>query len=288
MATGSDQTIERKRNEGGFKTNDGVELRYVEAGAGKPVLLIHGWSHSAKLFEGQLDGLSERYRVIALDLRGHGYSDKPKHGMRLSRLTKDVHEFLAGLGLQGVNAVGHGMGAAVLWNYWDLFGGDRIEKMIFVDQSPFATANPMMSEEEMKLAGSTFDFKNLYSEVNGLVGVNGGAVTEALIRGMTSRRTPRDVIAKIVAQDFRLPRPEAAHLLYSWATHDWRDTIPRIALPVLTIGAQGGPVPVESQLWIRDQIEGARAEIFELEEGGHFMFLENPEKFNRLVAEFVG
>ncbi len=274
---------------GSFTTNDGVELRYVESGSGAPLVLVHGWSHSAKLFEAQLSSLSDRYRVLALDLRGHGFSDKPIHGMRLSRMAKDLHEFLTALDLDEAIILGHGMGAAVLWSYWDLFGSDRIAKLIFVDQSPFATANPTMTEAEMKLAGSNFDLKTLYSEVNGIAGVNGGAVTYALIRGMTSKTTPRAIVDAIVLQDFRLPRPLAAKLLYNWATHDWRDTIPRITVPALVVGGKDSPVPFESQLWIRDQIKGAQAEIFEVNEGGsHFMFMENPEKFNDLVARFIG
>ena len=48
--------------------------------------MIPGWSQSAALFKYQLEGLSDRYRVIAVDVRGHGESDKPKHGYRMGRL----------------------------------------------------------------------------------------------------------------------------------------------------------------------------------------------------------
>jgi pimeloyl-ACP methyl ester carboxylesterase len=55
------------------------------------------------------------------------------------------------------------------------------------------------------------------------------------------------------------------------------------------VGAKGSPVPFESQLWIRDQIKGAQAEIFEADEGGsHFTFMENPKEFNELIATFIG
>lgn len=284
-----EQVVESAIIEGEFKANDGVVLRYVEAGQGAPLVLVHGWSHSGKLFAEQLKGLSGRYRVIAIDLRGHGTSGKAKHGMRLSRLAKDLHEFFVALDLHDVTVLGHGMGAAVLWNYWDMFGRDRIAKMIFVDMSPFATANPIMSDEERKLAGTTFDLKNLYSEVNAMAGINGGAVSEALTKSMVSRQTPRETIRAIVTQDLKTPRDLAAALLYNWATHDWRDTIPRIDVPVLAIGAKGSPVPYESQLWISEQIPGAQAVIFEANEGGsHFMFIENPVKFNDAVAAFAG
>src|SRR3979409_593776 len=64
-----------------FRTNDGVRLHYLEAGAGKPLVLIHGLSQTAEQFKFQIEGLADRYRVIALDLRGHGESEKPNFGL---------------------------------------------------------------------------------------------------------------------------------------------------------------------------------------------------------------
>lgn len=62
-----------------------------------------------------------------------------------------------------------------------------------------------------------------------------------------------------------------------------------MAAQPITVGAKGSPVPFESQLWIRDQITGAQAEIFEADEdGSHFMFMENPKQFNDLIARFIG
>ena len=65
---------------GSFKTSDGYTLRYDEAGKGKPLVCIPGWSQTAAQFKRQVSGLSDRYRVIAVDMRGHGESDKPSHG----------------------------------------------------------------------------------------------------------------------------------------------------------------------------------------------------------------
>lgn len=111
------------------------------------------------MFSAQLAGLRDRYHVFALDLRGHGYSDKPVHGMRVSRIAADLHAFLTQIDLHDMTLVGHGMGAAVLWPYWDLFGGERIAKLVFVDQSPLATANPNMTEDEMKPGGEQGDVR---------------------------------------------------------------------------------------------------------------------------------
>ena len=63
---------------------DGTKLSYLEAGAGKTLLMVPGWSQTAEQFKHQLEGLSDKYRVIALDMRGHGDSDKPTFGYRIS------------------------------------------------------------------------------------------------------------------------------------------------------------------------------------------------------------
>ena len=70
--------------------NDGTRLNVLQAGSGKTLVLIPGWSQTAEQFKFQIEGLADRYRVIAVDMRGHGDSDKPGHGYRISRLAKDV------------------------------------------------------------------------------------------------------------------------------------------------------------------------------------------------------
>ena len=98
------------QSEGSFTTNDGVRLHYVEAGSGKPLVMIPGWSQTAAQFKHQIAGLSDKYHVIAIDMRGHGESDKPNYGYRIQRLSADVHEFLAAKGLKNVTLAGHSMG----------------------------------------------------------------------------------------------------------------------------------------------------------------------------------
>lgn len=86
------------------------------------MVLVPGWSQTAAMFQAQLDGLAPHYRVLTLDMRGHGESDKPEHGYRIARLAKDLHDALVALDLHEVNLAGHSMGCAVIWSYWDQLG----------------------------------------------------------------------------------------------------------------------------------------------------------------------
>ena len=80
--------------------------------------------------------------MIAIDQRGHGESEKPGFGYKIHRLSKDLHELLISLDLTDVTVLGHSMGCSVIWGYWELFGADRLAKIILVDEPPHLTSNP--------------------------------------------------------------------------------------------------------------------------------------------------
>jgi non-heme chloroperoxidase len=274
---------------GEVTTSDGVTLRYLEAGAGKPILMIPGWSQTAEQFRHQLTGLSDRYRVIAVDMRGHGESDKPAHGYKISRLAKDVHDMIHAMDLEEVNILGHSMGSSVIWNYYDMFGPERLSKLLLIDQMPMITSNPAWSEEEKANAGSIFTPESLYETINALAGPDGVETTRGFIGNMVTKAIPEEDKAWIIERNLTMPREHAATLLYNHSTQDWRDLIPRIDTPSLVVGGRVSVVPWRSQAWVADQIKGARLEIFEEADGGnHFMFIEAPDKFNSIVADFVG
>ena len=270
-------------------TSDGVKLHYLEAGSGQPLVMIPGWSQTAEQFKYQIDGLSDRYRIIALDMRGHGESDKPAFGYRISRLAKDVYEVLISLEMENAVLLGHSMGCSVIWNYWDIFGVDKLSKLILVDQMPFITSNPAWSEEELEASGAIFTPEALYDTINALAGPAAEETTKGFIGGMVTSAISEEEKNWIIERNFTMPRDHAATLLYNHSTQDWRDTIPRINIPTLIISGRVSLIPWKSQVWIHEQIAGSKLEIFEEEEGGqHFMFIEGAEKFNQIVANFIG
>ena len=274
---------------GQVTTSDGVNLHYLEAGSGKPILMIPGWSQTAEQFTHQLTGLSDRYRVIAVDMRGHGESDKPEFGYKISRLAKDVHDMIHALDLDEVNILGHSMGSSVIWNYYDMFGPERLSTLLLIDQMPMITSNPIWSEDERVASGAIFDPQSLYETINALAGPDGVETTRGFIGSMVTKSISEEDKAWIIERNLTMPRQHAATLLYKHSTTDWRDLIPRIELPTLVVGGRVSTVPWQSQAWIAEQVPGARLEIFEEEEGGnHFMFIEGHEKFNDIVADFVG
>jgi non-heme chloroperoxidase len=272
-----------------FVTSDGVQLSYIRQGSGRPIVLIHGWSQCAEEFKHQIGPLSARYDVIAVDQRSHGESQKVSYGLRISRLSKDLYELLTELDLNNVAVLGLSMGSSVIWCYIDLFGPERLSKIILVDQMPLVTSDPHWTQQELEDSGATLTAQQVFDTVAALRSREAEQVTRQVIDGHVTKHATSEMREWIVQCNLKMPRDFAGTQMYSHAHVDWRDLIPRINLPTLIISGRASAIPWKSQEWIHRKIKGSQFEIFEESEGGqHFMFIENPEKFNGLVMEYLG
>lgn len=270
-----------------------IKLSAIEKGTGPTLLLVPGWSQSAKSFQAQIDGLSDRYRVIAVDMRGHGDSPKPASGYRIARLAQDLREFILDRNLNDISIGGHSMGASILWSYIEQFGSDRISKFIFIDQAPVVTNGFGFEGQVLKETGAAFTPDVLYATAAGVANAQ-SAVLDGLKGAFFSASISDAVVAFNKSEALKMPGAYAARLLVDHCSQDWRDVIehviPKLGKPVLVIGGALNTIfPVEAAQWIATKIPGARLEVFSADEGGsHFMFVENPEKFNAVLKSFIG
>ena len=119
---------------GEFWTNDDCRLVYEVAHGRRsslsdsPVVLIHGWCGSRRYFDDSFASLQQTSNhpplVIRYDLRGHGESEQPKWGHHVARYAADLRDLLFHLGLDNVTLVGASLGCAIIWSYFELFGGE--------------------------------------------------------------------------------------------------------------------------------------------------------------------
>jgi non-heme chloroperoxidase len=211
------------------------------------------------------------------------------YGLRISRLSKDLYELLNELKLNDVALLGHSMGSAVIWCYIDLFGAEHLSKIILVDQPPFPTSDPHWTQQELEDSGAVTTAQQVFDTVAALRSREAEQVSRQVIDGFVTKQATREMREWIVQCNLKMPRDFAGTLMYNNCHTDWRDFIPRINLPTLIISGRASAMPWKSQEWIHRQIKGSQFEVFEESEGGqHFMFIENPEKFNRLVMEYLG
>ncbi|THF64885.1 alpha/beta hydrolase [Pseudothauera nasutitermitis] len=273
-----------------FTTSDGVELTYWEAGQGKPLVFIPGWSGNGAQYVNLLYLLSQNHHVYVLDPRNQGLSQRVEHGGRISRFAMDLKEFGAHLGLEKADYAGWSMGAAVLWSYIDLFGTGGINKVVFVDEPISIYAHQDWSERERLEAGGTTT-----SPERMVAGFTQGAPLNRLITDLLPMQraalkdSPYFANSEAFANAFVKNDPQAlGRVLFDHITNDWRDVIRhRIDVPAAIFsGEKSNNLP--SQRWMHQTIAGSKLFVYtEAEQGDHFLMFKNPRKFAADLHAFL-
>lgn len=260
-----------------YSQNNGAKLYYEDRGNGVPILFLHGVMSSHRFFEPQLTALSNEYRPIALEYRGHGRSEKTDLGHTVAQYARDVHSFITQHDLDDVILVGWSLGAFVSWDYVDQFGTDRVRALVDVD-----------------MEASRFQWEDYE---HGLTDLDGLKETLALVQqdytslieGLTEQLYKDTPSAETKAMQFdelsRTPAPIKSAILFDALTRDYRTVLPEIDVPTLVCAGAHGRGTVVSVENVADLIPDARFELFE--ETGHCPTVEEPERFNRVLSQFA-
>ncbi|RMA64351.1 alpha/beta fold hydrolase [Ulvibacter antarcticus] len=112
-----------------------IELDYEDYGNGKVLLLLHGLGSTKKDWDAQVPFFSKKYRVIALDLRGHGASTRPDNAYGVGLMTEDIKAFLDQLEIKKATFVGFSMGGAVAFQMASSYPA-YVENLVIVNSGP--------------------------------------------------------------------------------------------------------------------------------------------------------
>ena len=263
-----------------IRIDDALELAYEENGTGRPIVFIHGVFMSARYFHKQLPELGQNHHAIALDLRGHGGSSHTPDGHTMATYARDVHAFLKAKDLQGAVLVGWSMGCMVVWDYFKQFGGENIAGTVLVDQTPSDFKWPDWEQ-------GLFDLPtliHLMSEIQ----TGREEVFRGFVPMMFKEPPAEEDIEWMVAENMRLPASIASAVLFDQTMQDYRADLAKVTVPTLIIsgGAEGKLLPVEGLRFVHENIPGSSFSLYE--DSSHCPFLEETERFNKEVADFVG
>ena len=114
---------------------NGIRQHFLEAGSGPPVVLLHGFPETSYAWRYQIPVLSQRFRVIAPDLRGYGETDKPATGYDKRTMARDLVELLASLDIDKIALVGHDRGARVATRFAKNHPG-LLDRLVVMDNVP--------------------------------------------------------------------------------------------------------------------------------------------------------
>jgi pimeloyl-ACP methyl ester carboxylesterase len=248
------QTIEV----GGHKT------RVVEDGEGSPAVVLHGWGGRIESIAPVISCLRARFKVVAVDLPGFGESPPPSGAWGTGDYVAYVRDVLGHLGIGRAHFVGHSFGAKTSL-YLAAVHPALVDKLVLVGSPALRTApSPAARAKRVVSRGA---------RLAGKLGTPGKKVRDA-------------VYARIGSRDYREAGPMRP-VLVTVVNEDLSPLLPRIEASTLLVwGGNDDAVPVAHARAMEKLIPDAGLVLFE--GAGHFAYLDEPQRFCRVVRHFLG
>lgn len=273
-----------------FRTIHGYRRAYRIAGSGPAILLIHGIGDNSTTWETVQAELAQRFTVVAVDLLGHGQSDKPRADYSAAAYANGLRDLLSVLDIDRVTVVGHSLGGGVAMQFAYQFP-QLVERLILVGAGGVTKdVNVVFRLASLPLGGEALALLRLPLV---LPAVQFAGRAAGLVFGST--RLGRDLpnVLRILAD---LPEPTASSAFTRTlrAVVDWRGQMVTMldrcylmeSIPVQIIwGTEDVVVPVSHARMAHAAMPGSQLEIFE--HSGHFPFHDDPDRFIEVVERFI-
>lgn len=259
-----------------------VKLHVTDLGEGQPIVLIHGWPLSDAMYEYQYAYFIEKgYRVIGITLRGFGLSDKPAGKYNYDVFADDIKVVLDQLKIENATIGGFSMGGATVIHYVAKYKAAHVSKMAL-----FGAAGPIWT----KRADFNYGFWTK-EDVNGLIALNNTNRPQLLANfGTIFPATETSVSA---GQGAWLGTIQAQASPYAMAEglktlrdSDLRDDLKKITIPTLIL--HGKLDKICSYELAEQMNKGIKnSKLVPFEKSGHALFIEELEKFNTELLNFI-
>jgi pimeloyl-ACP methyl ester carboxylesterase len=264
--------------------NNGVGIEVADEGAGRPVLLLHGWPDSGRMWRHQVAALVDAgFRVIVPDLRGFGGSDAPAEvdAYALAHLFGDVVAALDQLGVGRTHVVGHDWGAALAWGLAAL-APDRVDHLVALSVGhPGSFAAAGLPQREKSWYMLLFQFEGVAEQ---WLSNDNWANLSAW-----ARHPDHDAVVADLSRPGRLAAslnvyranvPAASFLAP-------RVALPSVAAPTMGVWSSGDMALLETQMTGSTPFVDGTFRYERIDDVGHWMTLEAPVAVNRLLLDFL-
>ncbi len=246
---------------------DGIPLCYEVRGTGGPALVfVHGWSCDRRYWDRQLDHFARKYRVVTLDLAGHGESGLGRIAWTMPAFGRDVVAVVEKLGLERAVLIGHSMGGDVIVEAARLMP-DRIVGLVWVDT--YRTLGRIRDREEVEKFMAPFRADFL-------------AAARKFVGEMFTPSSDQALVDWIVA-DMSAAPPEIALLTLEKAVTfepEILTSLRNLKAPIVAINPDYRPTDA-------DALKRYGVKVVLVSRVGHFPMMEDPETFNRLLEEVI-
>jgi pimeloyl-ACP methyl ester carboxylesterase len=250
----------------------GLRLRYAEQGNedGLPIILLHGYSDSSFSYSRVMPLMSEKYRVFALDQRGHGDSDKPLNGYTFADFAADVLAFMDAKNFKKAVIVGHSMGSHIAQRV-AITAPERVEKLVLI-----GSATTLRNDAVFELQEAVNEFKD--------------TVPIEFVRDFqystAYRKLPEEFMNQVVAESMKLPAQVWREVMTGMLAADSKSELGKIKSPTLIMWGE------KEVYFLRDEQDALLSAIPNsilkvYEKVGHNPHWEHPEQFVKDLEEFL-
>lgn len=293
----SDETLVRELPGfgNGFAEVNGTRLHYVAGGKGPLVILMPGWPQTWWAFHKIMPALAENYRVVAVDIRGMGASDKPEGGYDKKNMAVDIRELVRSFGYERAHIVGHDIGAHIAYAYAAQFPEATLSTT-YLDVSALpASVGDLTLVPARPLSGPfTNDFYIWWFALHQV-----SNLPEALIEGRAhiyldwfwnNLAYKRDAITQrdraVYAHAYNSPDGiRGGNGWYKAFPTDLKDNAAypaKIDVPSLGIGGLGNPLLVDFM-----QARLTSPQLHHVKASGHYIVEEAPDEVIALIRPFL-
>lgn len=252
--------------------HQGCALHYEISGHGSPVLLLHGLGSSGLDWEYQVPALAAHYKVIVLDLRGHGQSAKPHERYSIQGLSRDVVALLQHLDCGPVHLVGLSMGGMIGFQ-------------LAVDHPQWLKSLCIVNSGPQVKLQSPGDYWQWFKRWSLMHLASMGTIGIALGKNLFPKPEQSALRAKVAERWAR--NDKRAYLASFNAIVGWgvQERLGAIECPTLVISADHDYTPVAVKEHYVTLISNARLEV--IEDSRHATPLDQPERFNQTLLRFI-
>ncbi len=247
---------------------DGTPITYEVHGEGALALVfVHGWSCDRSYWKGQLEPFSRRYKVVAIDLAGHGASGIGRKNYTIESFGADVATVVNKLNLQHIILIGHSMGGDVIASAARQLPRDRIEGLVMVETYKELGAGHTPEQVEAFVAKFRTDFKDsVHNFVRNMFSSNADtALVEWVANDMAS--APPAIALSALESSFNYSRQITKTLL-------------EIKLPVTSINSDTAPTDTVS-------MQRYDVQVVIMHGLGHFLMMEDSKQFNDVLEGVI-
>jgi non-heme chloroperoxidase len=263
-----------------------IQLHYNDHGSGRPVVLVHGWPLSGRMWEREVLVLAEAgYRVVTYDRRGFGGSSHPWEGYDYDTLASDLDGLISGLDLDDATLVGFSMGGGEVARYLGTFGKRRVRQAVLLAAAtPFllhTDDNPQGGMTAAMIADREADLRSdRIAFLDGLTTMFFSTPDQGLLVSEAARLYYRDIAA------FASPRA-TVQCLHAFATTDFRGDLAKFNLPTLVVhGDSDRNVPFDvTSKRTHEMVEGS--ELAVILGAPHGLAVTHGNEVNEILLGFL-